>query len=53
MNVGGIQLSIVLFLQRSDTCVPVVFIGVLGAVRRDDVGGGENLCGVNLPYHKE
>ena len=40
-------------LQCGDTGSPVVQVGFVGIIRRDDEGGGGKICGVTLLYHRE
>ena len=40
-------------LQGGDTGSPVVQVGFLGIIRRDDEGGGGHLCGVTPLDHRE
>ena len=48
---GGEQTGVRLFLQGGGTGGPAVWVGVLSAVRRDDVGDGDILRGVLTSYH--
>ena len=50
---GGIWTGVRPVLQGGDTGVPDVWDGVLGAVRRDDLGGGGHPCGVSKADHWE
>ena len=50
---GGRQPGVSPVLQGGDTGGPVIQLGVLGSVRRNDAGGGGHLRGVSKSYQRE